>query len=141
MFNKHSCSFNTVLPLVGCIMYWAICAHDSVLSQNVLCSSAPDFCRTEDLCFLGSLFNVQLHLLETKKWKNRIKPRLHVAVFLPLNKLINERDVSAHFYYVWCHSLQWDESRLLHVDLLLISNNPWKILKKETQKCGTRPLY
>lgn len=44
---------------------------------------------------------------------------------------------SAHFYYVRCHGLQWDESRLLHVDLLLISNYPWEILKRQIHKCET----
>ena len=39
------------------------------------------------------------------------------------------RKMFAHFYYIRCHGLQWDESRLLHVDFLFISNYPREILR------------
>ena len=65
---------------------------------------------------------------------NRIKTSLNFGV---CNRLTDQWVVSAHFYYVRCHCLQWDESRLLHVDFLLISNYPWEILRTEMHKCET----
>lgn len=111
-------------------------AHDSAVSQTgSRTSDIHFFLHCEDLRFLGSLFHVQLHLLKTDKiinWGNMTEWQ-----FEKTDTLISERDVSAHFYYVRCQGLQWDQSRLLHVDLLLIRNYPGKILRKEMPKCVT----
>ncbi len=81
----------------------------------------------------------QHSVCQTVNLNNRVKPQLDfgVSVCLWTDNVMNEGDVSAHFHYVRRHGLQWDESGLLHVDLLLIRNYPWKILKREMQKRDT----
>lgn len=55
-----------------------------------------------------------------------------VLMFLSFNRF-SDRWVKCFAYFdnVGSHGLQWDEPGLLHVDLLLIGNYPWKILSME----------
>ena len=95
------------------------------------------------LCFLGSLFHIELHLLKTRnnismREKAKNMTLMTIQQNISFSFILLVCGSSAHFYYVRCHGLQWDQSRLLHVDLLFISNYPWEILKKQIYKCNTK---
>lgn len=54
---------------------------------------------------------------------------------------LSVNEAFAHFYDVGCHGFQWDESRLRHVNLLFISNDPGKILWMEHRTCDLCQLW
>lgn len=49
-------------------------------------------------------------------------------------------EVFAHFYNVGCHGFQWDESRLCHMNLLFISDDPEEILRVK-QTCDLCQIW
>lgn len=58
---------------------------------------------------------------------NKIKPARGFSFIHITSLFVSE--VFAHFYNVGCHGFQWDESRLRHMNLLFISDDPEEILR------------
>lgn len=147
--------FQAVPGLIGCVIYVRSCfniATDWLTHQRHPFLPAKRGATFSGLSLPRTAASVQdregnQQLGErdmSRKLNYRVKPRLDfwcLRLCLLTDTLMGEWDVSAHFDYVRCHGLQWDQSRLLHVDLLLIGNYPWKILRRERHKCDTTHAY
>lgn len=88
--------------------------------------------QKDGLCFLGSLLHVQLHLLKTENMRandsNHLRRAKQLQVRLDFCHVSASSEAFPHFYNVGRHGFQRDESGLIHVDLLFISDDPGKIL-------------
>lgn len=102
----------------------------STRSSRLTAWLEPTFSGLSLLRTAASVKHRDITILEISHWINL--DLTLVLMFLSFNRF-SDRWVKcvAYFDNVGCHGLQWDEPGLLHVDLLLIRNYPWKILRME----------
>lgn len=70
---------------------------------------------------------------------NKIKSARGFSLIHVTSLFVSE--VFAHFYNVGCHGFQWDESRLRHMNLLFISNDPEEILWVKHRTCDLCQIW
>lgn len=120
------------LPHVLCSRFNMVAGWFSLRSSRLTVWLAPTFSGLSLLRTAASIKHRDITILEISHWIN-LDLTLQL-MFLSFNRF-SDRWVKcvAYFDNVGCHGLQWDEPGLLHVDLLLIGNYPWKILRMETR--------